>query len=318
MNVFEAVAAEIGDVQGRCVPGHVGMIPGDPREPLAVGTQPRITDEIAVAEEHGPAALPPVTGTLTMAFFASPDPVWSSRTQMSRAPEGSSSPSGIPEAFGRQRNRRGAGLLRVQLVIGEVAEVDDIATERIGNAAIFVNARSRVEAPGRQLGDGAVGGRFDDDVTPAFRRTAFEPVRHAVERAHVRERDGGAGRGRPRRWARARCRREGFSSAVSYWARSRCRGDVGSAPARSSRVVYIGKSHGSRTMSLVETEAQRLVDGYIDAVRKADLAAFGAAVCRRRAHLRSVGAVVVVRRSRGLARVREAVVRFARRRLGCG
>lgn len=29
-------------------------------------------------------------------------------------------------------------------------------------------------------------------------------------------------------------------------------------------------------MSLVETEAQRLVDGYIDAVRKADLAAFGA------------------------------------------
>ncbi len=29
-------------------------------------------------------------------------------------------------------------------------------------------------------------------------------------------------------------------------------------------------------MSLIETEAQRLVDGYISAVRKADLAAFGA------------------------------------------
>ena len=44
----------VGEVQRGAVPRHVGMIPGEPDQPVAVGRQPRRAEEIVPADQHAP------------------------------------------------------------------------------------------------------------------------------------------------------------------------------------------------------------------------------------------------------------------------
>ena len=208
-----AVPVEAGEIQGRGIPGHVRLIPGEPCEPAPVGTRGRGRVEVMARGEHSNGAAgdgdrDQVVGrrrTVTMRF-AHREQAPPHRIEDQIAEPG--------RAFRRQRNGRGAGRLNVYPAVRVVREPGPIPGDGIRAAAVFMDARPHVERRGGDVGGPSrIMGRSchigpkagsNEDVAPTFPRTPFEPADPARVQAHRREPDGvgddgvRGDRGRPR------------------------------------------------------------------------------------------------------------------------
>ena len=207
-----AVPVEVGEIQGRGIPGHVRLIPGEPCEPPSVAARGRGRVEVMARGEHpngaaGDGDRDQVVGrrrTVTMSF------AHREQAPVRRIEDQIAEPG---RAFRRQRNGRGAGRLDMDPAVRVVREPDPVPGDGIRAAAVFMDARPHVERRGGGVGGPSrvmglschIGPKAgsNEDVASAFPRPSFEPADPARVQADRREPDGvgddgvGGDRGRP-------------------------------------------------------------------------------------------------------------------------
>src|SRR6185437_3390539 len=123
--------------------------------------------------------------------------------------------------LGSDRNGNPSPLLPVQPLVGVVAEIDDAATDQIGAAAVFMDARANIEgtlAGQRRWGEirpATVGSKTNNNGPPAFLRPGLDPVELRAVEQELTQTDGGSDDqvGRDRRRPRAIRRRSTIGHA---------------------------------------------------------------------------------------------------------
>ena len=178
-----AIGIERRDPELGAVPGHVGMIPREPRESPSVGARPGIRVEIMAARQNGDRS----AGAIDRDELVQRFPVGIGMV-LANAHEPAtlrieSNVRVAPGAGAREGLGLRSGGLVIQPIIAEVSEPDLAAHNRERAAAVFVHARSHVEGRRGDVRNVPVRRAPDEHVATLLRRTAFHPpdVR-AVER----------------------------------------------------------------------------------------------------------------------------------------
>ncbi len=184
----QSILAELRDMQLGAIPGHVGMIPGNEGEPLAVGAQARVGDKITFTEQHftrtpGGQCNPHdrVADILRVAvIFANADQRCGARGDHA---------IGVAISSRRNRDRLPVGSESVEPLISEIAVVELTARDNERCAAIFMYARPhihalRADARSRRRRHGAE----DSGNTPCS-GNCFGPIQVPVDAADVADPD---------------------------------------------------------------------------------------------------------------------------------
>ncbi len=166
-----AVASERADPQLGRVPGHVGVVPTQPAQSLAVGADPRRRVEFEAANEHAAPCIVPrdrkrddrvdVLSALHEALV------------LAHADQPPARPVelvvGEPKrAFWRERLGRATRVLPVDSLVGEVREEDDTVANDVIPSAVFVHPRSNVEAGRGDVGDRPIPRAANEHASPLF------------------------------------------------------------------------------------------------------------------------------------------------------
>ena len=186
-----AARVDLAEVERGADPRHVRVIPREPRQPAAVGREPRRRDEIVTGREHGAGVhgaaveahrhdrvLDPL-GLRARVRLADADPA------PVPAVDGAVgvSPFGVGRSDWRQRDRHGgAAVQAVEPAVGPltrfaavVGEVEHAVRHRPRAAAVFVHACARAVGLGKDV-LGAVGGRPSHDCVAVLLRALLQPI----------------------------------------------------------------------------------------------------------------------------------------------
>ena len=196
-----AVLAHLGDLEPRRVPGHVRLVPLEPRERAAVRRRPRRGIEVGAAHEHPSRAVGAVEcdrhqlvdhevravglgGVVGLAH------------RVEAIATGIESHVGeSPRVRRRQRDRIG-GAVRVESpqapVLGRGHD-DPPAIDHVGAAAVLVDAIADRERVGRDLAGRAVGRVAEQRAAAALCGAGLEPVDVVAVEPRLAERDRGPG-----------------------------------------------------------------------------------------------------------------------------
>src|SRR5579859_704436 len=162
------------------------MSPGKPREPLAVGAQPRRRVEVVPRGDRNrvPLAVPVERDERVDRLGRAGGVVLAHRVEEA-APRVHLEVGMANVGIRRDRPWLGIRVLAVDALVVVVREPDGAVVHRVLAAAVFMDARPRVEARRRDVDDAPVRSVADDDHAPAFEWTAFDPVEVvAVPAAH--------------------------------------------------------------------------------------------------------------------------------------
>src|SRR5262249_23647776 len=171
-----AVRQELTHPQFGPVPRHVGVIPGEPRQARAVGTEPRRRVEVVAGNQYFAVAarqrdahqrVDGFTSRRRVIFADANEPAAAAVHYRVRVAEGRG---------GRQRLRRGVTDLTVEPLVGKVREIECAVAARESAAAVLVHARARVERRRGHITAASVRGPAYDDAAPAFGRAQLGPV----------------------------------------------------------------------------------------------------------------------------------------------
>ncbi len=158
------------------VPGHVGVIPGEPRERARIGAQHGRREEVVAAGERVSRAAREVDAHEAVdGFGAARAVIFHDRDE---APvRGVDDRVGIADVGGLgQRFGLTARLEPVEALVGEVAEEGAARViDREGAPAVFMGERAHVVGGRDEVFDTAVGVVFDEDVAALFLRAALGP-----------------------------------------------------------------------------------------------------------------------------------------------
>ena len=163
------------------VPGHIGVVPGQPRQGAAVRAQAGRGHEVPAVGEHGLRADAvgrhgddgvDDVGRVGVILPDANQPAGAGRGAVG-AVQG-----GVGIAQGRRGGdgqRGGAGVLPVDALVVVVGEPHRAAAGEPGAAAVFVDAGAGVERRRVDIGNRAVGGGADDDIAAALGRPRLRP-----------------------------------------------------------------------------------------------------------------------------------------------
>ncbi len=183
-----AVGADFGRPQPGAVPGHVGMVPAEPGEVLAVGAEARRAEEIVAFGQH-PARTLTVQAERHDAVhgLALAAMVLAHREDAAAAQVGLE--IGIAQAAGRgQRLRCLARSQPVQPLVGEIDRDDHAIAHQPGAAAILVHAGADIEARRGDVGATVRALRHQHGAA-GFLRPRLGPVDHAAVERRLAEPD---------------------------------------------------------------------------------------------------------------------------------
>src|SRR5260370_36967867 len=85
-----------------------------------------------------------------------------------------------PSPFRTKGHRRFTLFLPIEPLVVIVAEINGSFVDRVGSAAIFMDARAGVERGRCDVLDGPIGALADDDIPTFFRRPGFDPIQIGV------------------------------------------------------------------------------------------------------------------------------------------
>jgi hypothetical protein len=201
------------DAEFGAVPRHVGMIPTEPRQNIAVGVDPRGRNEVGTGDEHDwfvryPVMMDPYrhdfvdrllrTFAMTLAHAHNPPTV------------GGEATIGIPVGVMHRRFRRERhGMIRatgqpIEPLVGPVDEDDIVAVEPPTSAAVLVHAGAGAEPFGEHVHRVAAGAMTNELDAAALFRPGLGPPHISSTDIHVADRNRlghdeiGSDRGRPR------------------------------------------------------------------------------------------------------------------------
>ena len=174
------------------VPGHVGVVPGEPGQGAAIGAEPRAGIEVGARDQHPPGLRRALQGeahdlvdrlgrALAMVLAHADEAIAAAVHDRVGV---------TPRALRRERGRFGAGGLSIEARVGEVAEHHEALGGDEGAAAVFVHPAAGVEGGGGEVGESAVGRAPHDHRAAAFVGARFAPVDLAGGRRHLAEGDG--------------------------------------------------------------------------------------------------------------------------------
>ena len=191
---------EVRDPQLGAVPRHVRQVPREPGELRAVGGDPRRRRRSRDRPRRSTASPEPSAGTATSSF-TTPSVLMAladARSPAIRPASPGRRRTEPPAGVRRDRHGRGARILAIEPLVGEVREEDDAAMHGVRAAAVLVHLRPDVETFRRDVGGRADTGRRGRPRTAALRRAALEPVRDAVLQPQLPQPDAAARRASPR------------------------------------------------------------------------------------------------------------------------
>ena len=152
------------------------MVPAQPGQTAAVGTQPRAGVEITAGHQHPTVArvesesddgVDGFTVGLTVIF---PD-------THQTVPMRVNLPVGIAQVFVRGDGLgRGICLLTIHPLIGKVGEIQAAPMDNTRSAAVLMDSGAGVERGGRAVPYAAVRAALDNDIPAALGRPLFHPV----------------------------------------------------------------------------------------------------------------------------------------------
>jgi hypothetical protein len=95
--------------------------------------------------------------------------------------------------LGCDRARSAAWILPIQTLVFEVRKENHVVVYEVRTPAVFVRARSRVEAGRDCIGRPAIRRATDNGDAARFVRTALQPVNHAIGKLKLAEAYAGRG-----------------------------------------------------------------------------------------------------------------------------
>ena len=189
-----ALGVDFGEIKQRAVPGHVGVIPRQPGEPVSIGREPRRRVEIVPARKHVPGLAPIVEVhrddgidrlAVDRVILAHADPAVAALVDhaVGEPP--------LPVARGRlrrQRLRRGpVRRLAIEAAVGEIGEIDRPLAHGPGSAAIFVHAGAGVVGFRNHIGLPPVLLAAHHDGSALLLRAPFQPIDLPAVQPHLRQ-----------------------------------------------------------------------------------------------------------------------------------
>ena len=173
-----AVGRQVGHPQLALVPGHVRMVPCQPRQPGAVGAHRRVAVEVAAGHQH----LAGATGRQIQRddgvdrFAPRVAVVLADAHQAAQRAVHHAVAVAQVHALGSDGHRRRARLLPVEPLVGEVREPHHAVRDPEAQPAVLVHPRAHVERRRRHVPRRAVRCAPHDYVAPALGGPHLRPV----------------------------------------------------------------------------------------------------------------------------------------------
>lgn len=203
-----AFEIEGGDVEGRLIPRHIRVVPGEPCELRPIGGQGRSGDEVGAREDRDEGGIIAGRRAVEGDGDEGVDRLALGRVVLAdRVDETADlielevAEAGLRQ--GRQRLRGALGVARVESVhpgVEAVGEDDEAVEHRVGAAAVLVDAGPHIGQAhpvdeGQDLTGlpGAVA--LEQGAAPVLLRMALDPVGVGAVDAHLRQRDAPRGEG---------------------------------------------------------------------------------------------------------------------------
>ncbi len=182
------------EVEPRAVPRHVGMIPGERDQPLAVRREARRTEEVVPAEQDAAGIIPAaeVDGDHRIDRLAVAGVVLTHPDPAVAAPidHAVGEPPAAPHRNRCQRLWRGPiWLLAIEAPVREVREIDGVVRHQPGSAAVFVHAGAHVVWRWCDIDRRHALAATHHDAAALLLRPAFEPTDVVAVEPHVRQCD---------------------------------------------------------------------------------------------------------------------------------
>ena len=165
------------------------MMPRQPGQPAAVGTQGRCGVEIIVLDQHMLLATVKRDSDQQIDCFAIAGAVILTHADQPAAIRVDDEVGIAQRGFGGDGFRGFARPLPVNALVGEVGEVDDAVADGVIAAAVLVDARAGIEAGRGHVLAPAHLRPTDNDVAAAFLRAALNPVDVVAVGAGLRQAD---------------------------------------------------------------------------------------------------------------------------------
>ncbi len=186
------VGRQVGHPQFGSVPGHVGVIPGQPGEPLSPDTR---SGEEVVSARYDPWRQRAVEGEehqLVDGFRLGPVVLPHRQNQVTVEGEVGVAVAGRNGGLGSDRPRFGT-IQPVDPLVFETRRHDQPVADREVATAVLVSPGSGVESGRRNIPEGAVGGEPNDHAAALLRRPRLDPVHVVAVHSHLVEADTGVG-----------------------------------------------------------------------------------------------------------------------------
>ena len=173
----KTVAPDGGDAQSGRIPGHVRVVPLEPRESRPVRGEPRGSEEVRALDEHARRPLP-----VERDLDDRGDGLAIARVVLTHGEEPAATgvePEVRVPVVALGRDRLGLGHARVQTVeaaVRSIREDDGPAGDRVGPAAVFVDAGPHVERGGKHVLGGPIGSPPHEHAPAGLRGPALDPV----------------------------------------------------------------------------------------------------------------------------------------------
>ena len=179
LRIYEVTRfVESGRPQFGSIPWHVGVIPGQPRQPRAVRAEAGCGVKIVPKNEHAPArfvAAQVERHERVDGLLSSVGVILAHGDQPVTRPVDDDISIAIG-AFVCQRFRHFARAHAVQALILEVGEIDCPVVDHPISSAILMDARARVPRRRDDVGGGTIRRAPHDHLSPAFQRPTLRPI----------------------------------------------------------------------------------------------------------------------------------------------